>query len=74
VDKAQQEKQSAIVRAQGEAQSAELIGKAIKDNPSFITLRKIEVRGVGCCGGCFGVCVVLVGSAAGWLLICASAT
>ncbi|KAL6779038.1 POC17 [Auxenochlorella protothecoides x Auxenochlorella symbiontica] len=42
VDKAQQDKQSAIIRAQGEAQSATLIGQAIKDNPSFITLRKIE--------------------------------
>lgn len=39
VDKAQQDKQSAIIRAQGEAQSATLIGQAIKDNPSFITLR-----------------------------------
>lgn len=39
MDKAQQDKQSAIIRAQGEAQSATLIGQAIKDNPSFITLR-----------------------------------
>lgn len=42
VEKAQQDKQSAIIRAQGEAQSATLIGQAIRDNPSFITLRKIE--------------------------------
>merc|ERR1712039_737652 len=39
---AQQEKKSAIIRAQGEAQSAKLIGQAIANNPSFITLRKIE--------------------------------
>lgn len=42
VDRATQDKQSAIVRAQGEAQSARLIGQAIQQNPSFITLRKIE--------------------------------
>jgi hypothetical protein len=44
VEKAMQEKQSAIVRAQGEAQSARLIGQAIQQNPAFIALRKIEVR------------------------------
>lgn len=55
VDKALQDKQSAIVRAQGEAQSARLIGQAIQQNPSFIALRKIEVRSIGrrCC--CLGV-------------------
>ncbi|GIL79323.1 hypothetical protein Vretifemale_8709 [Volvox reticuliferus] len=42
VEKALQEKQSAIVRAQGEAQSAKLIGEAVKQNPAFLTLRKIE--------------------------------
>lgn len=42
VDKAQQDKQSAIIRAQGEAQSATLIGQAIQQNPAFLTLRKIE--------------------------------
>jgi prohibitin 2 len=30
------------VRAEGEAQSAKLISEAIKSNPNFITLRKIE--------------------------------
>ena len=30
--------------AQGEAQSARLIGQAIQHNPSFIALRRIEVR------------------------------
>ncbi|QDZ24625.1 prohibitin [Chloropicon primus] len=42
VERAEQEKKSAIIRAQGEAESAKLIGKAIANNPSFITLRKIE--------------------------------
>lgn len=42
VDRAIQDKQSAIVRAQGEAQSARLIGQAIQQNPAFLTLRKIE--------------------------------
>lgn len=42
VERAEQEKKSAIIRAQGEAQSAKLIGQAISNNPSFITLRKIE--------------------------------
>ena len=44
VDKAVQDKQGAILRAQGEAQSAKLIGEAIQSNPAFLTLRKIEVR------------------------------
>ncbi|KAL3138134.1 Prohibitin-1, subunit of the prohibitin complex (Phb1p-Phb2p) [Trebouxia sp. C0009 RCD-2024] len=42
VDKAEQDKQSAIIKAQGEATSARLIGEAIQQNPAFITLRKIE--------------------------------
>jgi len=42
VEKALQDKQSAIIRAQGEAQSATLIGQAIQQNPAFLTLRKIE--------------------------------
>lgn len=42
VEKAMQEKQSAIVRAEGEAKAAELIGKAIMKNPGFLALRKIE--------------------------------
>ncbi|KAG0278139.1 Prohibitin-2, subunit of the prohibitin complex (Phb1p-Phb2p) [Linnemannia exigua] len=43
VDRAIQEKQSIIVKAEGEARSAELIGEAIKNKPGFIELRKIEV-------------------------------
>lgn len=42
VDKAEQDKKSAIIRAQGEAKSAQLIGQAIANNPAFITLRRIE--------------------------------
>jgi prohibitin 2 len=42
VDKAMQEKKSVVIRAQGEAQSAKLIGAAIRDNPGFIQLRKLE--------------------------------
>ena len=42
VDQAIQEKQSIIVRAQGEAKSAELIGEAIKQNKGFIQLRRLE--------------------------------
>ncbi|KEH30684.1 prohibitin complex protein [Medicago truncatula] len=42
VEKAEQDKRSAIIRAQGEATSAQLIGQAIANNPAFIDLRKIE--------------------------------
>ncbi|KZV38857.1 prohibitin-1, mitochondrial-like [Dorcoceras hygrometricum] len=42
VDKAEQDKRSAIIRAQGEAKSAQLIGQAIANNQAFITLRRIE--------------------------------
>uniref|UniRef100_A0A0C9S1S5 Prohibitin n=1 Tax=Wollemia nobilis TaxID=56998 RepID=A0A0C9S1S5_9CONI len=42
VEKAEQDKRSAIIRAQGEAKSAQLIGEAISNNPAFITLRRIE--------------------------------
>ncbi|KAG5460413.1 MAG: hypothetical protein BJ554DRAFT_7542 [Olpidium bornovanus] len=42
VDRAKQEKQTTIVKAEGEARSAELIGDAIKNKPGFLQLRKIE--------------------------------
>ena len=42
VDKARQEKQAMVVRAQGEAQSAELIGDAIKKSRSYVSLREFE--------------------------------
>jgi prohibitin 2 len=42
VERAIQEKKSIIIRAQGEAQAAQLIGLAIKKNPAFLELRKID--------------------------------
>ncbi|EEC76502.1 hypothetical protein OsI_14263 [Oryza sativa Indica Group] len=42
VEKAEQDKRSAIIRAQGEAKSAQLIGEAINNNPAFLALRQIE--------------------------------
>ncbi|KAG1328187.1 Prohibitin-6, mitochondrial [Cocos nucifera] len=42
VEKAEQDKRSAIIRAQGEAKSAQLIGQAIASNPAFLALRQIE--------------------------------
>lgn len=42
VDQAIQEKQSIIVRAQGEAKSAELIGDAVRSNKGFLQLRRLE--------------------------------
>jgi len=42
VERAIQEKQQIVIRAEGEAKSAELIGMAIRDNPAFIQLRRIE--------------------------------
>ena len=42
VEKAIQEKRSIIVKAEGEAESARLIGKAIQNNPGFVKLRKID--------------------------------
>lgn len=42
VDKALQDKRSIIIRAQGEAASAEMIGKAIQNNPGFVQLRRID--------------------------------
>merc|ERR1719498_274364 len=37
-----QEKKSLIIKAQADAKSAELIGAAVKENPAFIELRRIE--------------------------------
>lgn len=42
VEKALQEKRSTIVKAEGEARSAEMIGNAVKNNPGFLELRRIE--------------------------------
>ncbi len=33
---------SIVLRAQGEAASALLVGKAIKDNPGFLQLRRLD--------------------------------
>lgn len=43
VDRARQEKQSIIVKAEGEAQSATLIGNAVKNNPGFLELRRLDM-------------------------------
>lgn len=42
VDQAMQEKQSIIVKAQGEAQSAILVGEALRKNKGFLELRRLE--------------------------------
>ena len=42
MEKAKQEKQSIVVKAEGEAKSAELIGEAIRKNKGFLDLRRIE--------------------------------
>jgi len=42
VERALQEKKSIIIKAEGEATSAQLIGNAIQNNPAFIQLRRIE--------------------------------
>jgi len=42
VDKALQDKKSIVIKAKGEARSAELIGEAIKNNPGFVELRRID--------------------------------
>jgi prohibitin 2 len=42
VDKAKQEKLSIIIKADGEAKAAALIGNAIKKNPAFLQLRTID--------------------------------
>lgn len=42
VQRAIEEKKSIVIRAQGEQQAAKLIGAAIKNNPGFVELRKIE--------------------------------
>lgn len=42
VDRARQEKQGAIVKAQGEARSAELIGEAIKKSKDYVELKRLD--------------------------------
>ena len=42
VDKARQERQGMVVRAQGEAKSAELIGEAIKKSRDYVELKRLD--------------------------------
>ena len=42
VEKAKQERQQKIVQAEGEAESARLIGLAIGNNPGYLKLRKLK--------------------------------
>lgn len=43
VEKAEQEKMAAVIRAEGESQAANLISKAMhKSGPGFVELRRIE--------------------------------
>jgi len=42
VDQAVQDKKSTIIRAEGEATAAQMIGHAVKENPGFIQLRRID--------------------------------
>lgn len=41
--KAQEEKKNIIIKAMGEGESAKMIGQAIKNNPGFVELRRIDV-------------------------------
>lgn len=41
--KAQEEKKNIIIKAQGEQAAAQMIGHAIKNNPGFVELRRIDV-------------------------------
>ena len=42
VERAIQEKKSTVIRALGVAKSAELVGEAIKNNPAFVQLRRLD--------------------------------
>lgn len=42
VERAKQEQQSIIIKAEGEAEAAKMIGEAMRKNPAFIDLRRIE--------------------------------
>ncbi len=42
VERAKQERQQKIVQAEGEAESARLIGQAIGNNPGYLKLRKLK--------------------------------
>lgn len=42
VERSLQEKKSIVIKAQGEAKAAEMIGNSIKDNPGFVQLRRLD--------------------------------
>eukprot|EP01017_Pseudomicrothorax_dubius_P027139 TRINITY_DN308_c0_g1_i1.p1 TRINITY_DN308_c0_g1~~TRINITY_DN308_c0_g1_i1.p1 ORF type:complete len:282 (-),score=83.61 TRINITY_DN308_c0_g1_i1:137-982(-) len=42
VERAKEDKKSTIIKAQGQARSAELIGQAVAGNPAYIDLRRID--------------------------------
>jgi prohibitin 2 len=42
VERAEQDRRSAIVRAEGEAEAARLISEAMSNNPNFLQLRQLE--------------------------------
>merc|ERR1711964_945938 len=42
VQKADEEKKATIIKAQGTERECELIGEAMRDNPGFVELRRIE--------------------------------
>lgn len=42
VEKALQDKRSVIIKAQGEARAAELIGQAMAKSPAYLDLRRVE--------------------------------
>ena len=42
VERAKLDKEATIVKAEGEAMSAQLIGESVKNKPGFIKLRQLE--------------------------------
>lgn len=42
VEKAEQDRKSIVIRAEAEAETAKLIGEAVKNNPGFVNLRRID--------------------------------
>jgi prohibitin 2 len=42
VERAKQEQQSIVIKAEGEAEAAKMIGEAMRKNPAFIDIRRIE--------------------------------
>lgn len=42
VEKAKQIKKSTIIQAEADVEGIKLIGKAVKENPAYLTLQKIQ--------------------------------